>query len=152
MQLAKRLGAAFGAVAAFRRGHDHADAELRACVSDAIVIGGHEHARDSRHSAGRFDAALDQRLGYAAYSFQLNQRLSRIAGRLIARGDQDRGLHRAAGQSWMWSTPTGFLPRPSSSTTNKAVILYSSNSASASSIKSSAPTVCGSRVMNSPAV
>src|SRR5207248_11258862 len=126
--------------------------ETGAGLGNPFVVGDHEHTRHALHSSRCLDAALDQWFGRAARSLEFDQRLSRIARRLIARRDQDHGIHRGGGQSWMWSTPTGLGPRPSSSTTNKAVILYSSNKVSASSTRASGPTVFGLRVMNSAAV
>src|SRR4029079_2236269 len=111
---------------------------------DPLVVRHHEHTADARDPPRRLDAALDQGFCSPARAFQLDQRLSRIARGFVARRDQDLDVHRDAGQSWMWSTPTGFDP----STTNKAVIRCSSNSRSASSTRASAAMVFGSRVMN----
>ena len=69
VQLRQRLGAALGAVAAFRRGHDDADAEGRAGIGDPLVIGRDEDAGDAGHAPRRLDAALDQRLGRAVAPF-----------------------------------------------------------------------------------
>ena len=109
VKLRQRFGAALGAVAAFGRSHDHADLRRCAGLGNPLVVGHDENARDALHPPRRLDAALDERLGRAARAFQLDQRLSRIARRRIARRDQDDGVHRDGGQSWMWRTPTGFL-------------------------------------------
>ena len=45
-------------------------------------------------------AALNA-LGRAARAFQLHERLSRVARRGVARGDEDDHVHRGGGQSWM---------------------------------------------------
>ena len=57
------LGAALGAVAALRRGHDHADTDAAAGVGDPIVVGHDEHAGYATDPPCRLDAALDERLG-----------------------------------------------------------------------------------------
>src|SRR3954462_9112627 len=133
MELGKRFGAALGAVAAFGRGHDHADAKTAARIGNPLVVGYDEHSRNPGHPSRCFDATLNQRFGCSACALQLDQWFSRVARRLVARRNQDLDVHRAGGQSWMWRTPTG-LP---SSTTNKVVILCSSNRVRASSTSES---------------
>src|SRR5687768_11090312 len=145
--LADRFGAALGAVAAGFRGHDHRGAERLGRLTDAIVVRDDVDGRHAGDARRRFVAALDQRFRRPARSLEFDQRLAGIARRGEARRDQNDALHRAAGQSWMWSTPTG-LP---SSITNKVVMRCSSNRVKASSIRSSGPIVFGSALMNTEA-
>ena len=63
VKLRQRFGATLGPVAAFGRGHDHADAETGAGVSDPLIVGDDEHAAHPGHPPRRLDAALDQGLG-----------------------------------------------------------------------------------------
>ena len=122
MELSKRFGTTLGAVAAFGRGHDHADPRWGAGLRNPLIVGGDEHARNAAHSARCLDASLDQGLGKPARAFQRDERFSRITRRCVPRRDDDDAVHRCGGQSWMWSTPTGFFPSVSS-TTKSAVIL-----------------------------
>src|SRR3546814_12931534 len=94
----RAIGAAFA-------GHDDLAAEILHASSDSLVICRDEYAADARNRAGRLPCALDQRLGNAVRSLQLHQRLARVAGRGIARRDDDDCVHSiitARRHSWMW--------------------------------------------------
>src|SRR3546814_559902 len=152
VQLRQRLCTAFRAIGAAFAGHDDLAAEILHASSDSLVICRDEYAADARNRAGRLPCALDQRLGNAVRSLQLHQRLARVAGRGIARRDDDDCVHSiitARRQSWMCSRP---IRRPSSSSTKAAVMPFDVINSTASAASRSLRIRMGSAVAMSDAV
>ena len=91
-KLCGHFGTALGAVAGVRRGHHHLGPEAAGVVGDAGVIGGDDDAVDAVHRNRGVPAAADQ--GFPAVrTAQADKGFARVAGRRIARGDGDEGLH-----------------------------------------------------------
>src|SRR3546814_13474024 len=97
----RAIGAAFA-------GHDDLAAEILHASSDSLVICRDEYADDARNREGRPPCALDHSLGNAVRSLQLHQRLARVAGRGIARRDDEdcvSSIITDRQQSWMRISP-----------------------------------------------